>query len=91
MNLLLTSLVVANAYMKSLSVEKMISMAIVPSIKETRLMEDIMAKNLHIEISIAKSYDDDFDHWGYYDNIGDAIDALIDMEEHIEDFYEDVD
>lgn len=50
-----------------------------------------MAKNLHIEISIAKSYDDDFDHWGYYDNIGDAIDALIDMEEHIEDFYEDVD
>lgn len=48
-----------------------------------------MAKNLYIEISIAKSYDDDFDHWGYYDNIGDAIDALIDMEEHIEDFYED--
>lgn len=91
MNLLLTSLVVANAYMKSLSVEKMISMVIVPSIKETRLMEDIMAKNLHIEISIAKNYDDDFDHWEYYDNIGDAIDALIDMEEHIEDFYEDVD
>lgn len=63
--------------------------ALVAPIEETRLMEDIMVKNLHIEISIAKSYDDDFDHWGYYGNIGDAIDALIDMEEHIEDFYED--
>lgn len=48
-----------------------------------------MAKTLHVEISIAQSYDDNFDHWGYYDNIDDAIAALFDMKEHIEDFYED--
>ena len=53
------------------------------------LMEDIMAKNLYIEISISQNYDNDFDHWGYYDSIEEAIEALYDMKEHIEDFYED--
>lgn len=49
-----------------------------------------MAKNLCIEISIATSYDNNFDHWGYYDDIDEAINALLDMKEHLEDFYEDV-
>lgn len=48
-----------------------------------------MAKNLYIEISISQNYDNDFDHWGYYDSIEEAIEALYDMKEHIEDFYED--
>ena len=48
-----------------------------------------MAKNLNVEISIAQSYNDEFDHWGYYDSIEEAMEALYNMKEHIEDFYED--
>ena len=48
-----------------------------------------MAKNLFVEISICKDWDNDFDHWGYYDSVDEAIEALIDMKEHIEEFYED--
>ena len=50
-----------------------------------------MAKrNLYIEISIAKGYDDDFEHWGYYDNIDEAIEALLNMKKIAADFYEDI-
>lgn len=56
-------------------------------IRETLLMEDIMAKrNLYIEISIAKRYDDDFEHWGYYDNIDEAIEALLNMKKNCSRF-----
>lgn len=48
-----------------------------------------MAKNLFIEISIAQNEEDDFDHWGYYDSIEEAINELFNMKENIDDFYED--
>lgn len=48
-----------------------------------------MAKELHIEISIAKNFEDNFDHWGYYDSVDEAIEALFDMKVHMDEFYEE--
>lgn len=63
-------------------------MAIVPNIREIRLMEDFMdnwleeyqenRKNHHLqfEISIAWDDDDKFEHEGYYNSVNNAINAL---------------
>lgn len=85
--------VAANVFMKSLSVEKMISMAIVLNTSETLPMEVSMDKDLekwceeyeasrkdhelHFEISIAWDDDDEFEHEGYYHSVDDAIEALL--------------
>lgn len=79
--------------MKSLSVERMTSMAIVPNISVILPMEVSMDKDLekwceeyeasrkdhelHFEISIAWDDDDEFEHEGYYHSVDDAIEALL--------------
>ena len=85
--------VAANVSMKSLSVERMISMATALNTREILPMEVTMDKDLekwceeyeasrkdhelHFEISIAWDDDDEFEHEGYYHSVDDAIEALL--------------
>ena len=50
-----------------------------------------MAKNLNVEIMLAHTDDDCFEHEGYYDSIEEAIEALKYIKEHIDDYCEDED
>lgn len=58
----------------------MICLVFVPIIKEFHRMETIM-DNLQVEISLAFSENEDFEHEGYYNNIDEAIEALERMKE----------
>ena len=40
-----------------------------------------MAKQIQIELSIATSEDDELEHWGYYNSIDEAIEALERLKE----------
>lgn len=59
----------------------MICLVFVPIIKEFHRMETIM-DNLQVEISLAFSENEDFEHEGYYNNIDEAIEALKKLKEY---------
>ena len=48
-----------------------------------------MDKSLPIEICIGNLNNDFFNHWGYYDNPDEAIEALLWIKEHMSEMMED--